>query len=187
VNPGVTAETGRDGLEIEALRTDRYLETLLAARGRGEALSATDAALDPAVRRATDRITRDLVRLHPSFRFEERLARLLADAARDSSRRAAAGADTSILAFPSDPSVPGHTTIAVALPVDIGSIARGRPLLIGGAMASAALSIAGAAWVAWRLSRPSGRTDPWAKAVRAAYTGRIVAPAVRGSRWLRLD
>jgi hypothetical protein len=39
----------------------------------------------------------------------------------------------------------------------------GRPLLIGGALTSAAISIAGAAYVAWRLNHP-----PASAMVRAA-------------------
>ena len=47
-----------------------------------------------------------------------------------------------------------------------------RPLLIGGAaLTSAALSLAGAAWVAWRWRRPVG--SPMARAVRAVARGRL--------------
>ena len=69
----------RDGTEVEALLTDLYLERVLARRGtdRGPA----DADLDPALRHASDRLRRDLTRVHPSFRFEERLALRLAEAA----------------------------------------------------------------------------------------------------------
>ena len=48
----------------------------------------------------------------------------------------------------------------------------GRPLLIGGALTSAALSIAGAAYVAWRLNRPPG--SPMARAARAVARTRLV-------------
>ena len=47
----------------------------------------------------------------------------------------------------------------------------GRPLLIGGALTSAALSLAGAAYVAWRLSRPPA--SPMARAVRAVARTRL--------------
>ena len=75
----------RDAASSEALLTDLYLDTLLA----GAVLDATDrgasrdpsAHLDPAARHAADRLRRDLVRVHPSFRFEERLATRLAEAA----------------------------------------------------------------------------------------------------------
>jgi hypothetical protein len=46
-----------------------------------------------------------------------------------------------------------------------------RPLIIGGAMASAALSLAGAAFVAWLRSRPTG--TPMSRAVRAARHSRV--------------
>jgi hypothetical protein len=49
--------------------------------------------------------------------------------------------------------------------------ARNRPLLIGGALTSAALSIAGAALVAWRRTRPA--RSPMARAVRAAHAERL--------------
>ena len=47
----------------------------------------------------------------------------------------------------------------------------GRPLIIGGALTSAALSIAGAAYVAWRRGRPE-RRDPMARAARAVREAR---------------
>ena len=43
---------------------------------------------------------------------------------------------------------------------------RARPLLIGGALTSAAVSLAGAVIVAWRLSRPA---HPMVRAIRAAH------------------
>ena len=49
--------------------------------------------------------------------------------------------------------------------------ARNRPLLIGGALTSAALSIAGAAIVACRRTRPA--RSPMARAVRAAHAERL--------------
>ncbi len=48
----------------------------------------------------------------------------------------------------------------------------GRPLLIGGALTSAALSLAGAVYVAWRLNRPAG--GPMARAARAVARTRLV-------------
>ncbi|HEX9550518.1 MAG TPA: hypothetical protein VF971_05455, partial [Candidatus Limnocylindrales bacterium] len=78
---------GRDVAEVEALVTDRYLDSLLAAGEmgatpgpgpspglRGRRPRADELALDDAVRLASARLTRDLPRFHPSFRFEERLA-----------------------------------------------------------------------------------------------------------------
>src|SRR4029078_9455329 len=80
----------RDGSEVEALLTDLYLERVLARHGtdRGPA----DADLDPALRRASDRLRRAFTRVPPSFRFEERLALRLAEAAAAARLPAAAGA-----------------------------------------------------------------------------------------------
>jgi len=47
-----------------------------------------------------------------------------------------------------------------------------RPLVIGGALTSAALSIAGAAYVAWRLNRPAA--GPMVRAARAVARTRPV-------------
>jgi HAMP domain-containing protein len=45
-----------------------------------------------------------------------------------------------------------------------------RPLLIGGALTSAAISIAGAAYVAWRRNRPP--TSAMVRAARAVARSR---------------
>jgi hypothetical protein len=47
-----------------------------------------------------------------------------------------------------------------------------RPLIIGGAITSAALSLAGAAYVAWRLNRPVA--GPMVRAARAVARTRPV-------------
>jgi hypothetical protein len=48
----------------------------------------------------------------------------------------------------------------------------GRPLIIGGALTSAALSLAGAVYVAWRLNRPAD--SPMTRAARAVGRTRPV-------------
>jgi hypothetical protein len=48
-------------------------------------------------------------------------------------------------------------------------------LLIGGALTSAALSIAGAAFVAWRLGRPGRAATPMARAARAVRDARLAS------------
>ncbi|HEX2755925.1 MAG TPA: hypothetical protein VHM48_10700, partial [Candidatus Limnocylindrales bacterium] len=53
--------------------------------------------------------------------------------------------------------------------------APNRPLLIGGALTSAALSIAGAAFVAWRLGRPGRASTPMARAARVVRTARLTS------------
>ena len=107
---------GRDVAEVEALVTDRYLDALLASGelavlpgGRLKAGSRNAPGglrLDAAVRLASARLTRDLPRFHPSFRFEERLAVRLAEAAAAMRLPAAAGAEGSVAVIPSAPPAP---------------------------------------------------------------------------------
>ncbi len=54
-----------------------------------------------------------------------------------------------------------------------------RPLLIGGALTSAALSIAGAALVAGRRGGPSRSGGPMVRAARAARSARIAGATPR--------
>jgi hypothetical protein len=168
--------TGRDAIEVEALLTDQYLESLLAARASATPTDAAfgwgDGSLDRGVRLASLRLRRDLPRFHPSFRFEERLALRLAEAAAGLRVAQAAGLEGATVPF-RGARVPPHAgddddaSDMTDWPV---AFRNARPLLIGGAMASAAISIAGAAWMAWRRSRPGG--SPMARAVRAAHAAR---------------
>ena len=163
-------EADRDALEVDALRTDRYLESLLAAHDRRASDAPTDSALDPDVRSAATRLSRDLVRLHPSFRFEERLAARLAEMAAAMRLPAAAGAEgATIRVLPG--ALPPTSDPYDVDPLDQDPQTIPRPILIGGALTSAALSIAGAAWVAWRRSRAP--LSPWARAVRAVHNARL--------------
>ncbi len=160
----------REAGEIDALVTDGYLESLLIARERRAVDTPSSAELDPAVRRAAARLAAAVIRVHPSFRFEDRLAARLADAAARMSLARAAGDEASLGALPASvvelelagsPLGPADPLdlLDPARPEDDGGIPR-RPLLIGGTLASAALSIAGAAIVAWRLNRtPRSRTE----------------------------
>jgi hypothetical protein len=172
---------GRDIAEVEALVTDRYLDSLLAAgeiaampdarsrQGRGRGGGRPGLALDEAVRLASARLTRDLPRFHPSFRFEERLAVRLAETAAAMRLPAAAGAEGRVTVIPIHPSVPdGFDPFADEPDEDDDAVAllATRPLLIGGAVAASALSLAGAAWVAWRRSRGG---SPMGRAARAAH------------------
>jgi hypothetical protein len=168
------AFAGRDGHEVEALVTDRYLDALLAAHGRGaDHAPAATAPPDP-IRAAADRLARDLPRWHPSFRFEEALAARLAEAASRMGLATAAGAEGLVVPLPG-------SGLALDDPDDLvepdDAIADergryGRPLLIGGALTSAALSLAGAAYVAWRLNRPAD--GAMARAARAVARSRPV-------------
>jgi hypothetical protein len=169
----------RDGGEIEALVTDRYLESLLTLGVAGGATpdDGTGARLQPEVRRATDLLRRDLPRFHPSFRFEERVALRLAELAAAMRMPAAAGGEGSVVPITIVP-VAGYPDDGEPTdddPTDDDAAAerleRVRPLLIGGALTSAALSLAGAAYVAWRRTRPP--STPMARAVRAVARGRL--------------
>ena len=167
---------------VDALVTDRYLDGLLAAAERGASATPADIALDAELRAASDLLRRSLVRVHPSFRFEERLAARLADMAevRGAALRAAPAA---VIAFPGRPHARGDATtpaagvadplLAAVLdgvvdPADAADVARAegvrfapRPLLLGGAITSAAISLVGVALVAWRAGHAAdrGRSD----------------------------
>ena len=159
------ASFSRDGSDVDALVTDRYLEALLSAHARGADRGPVPAAPADPIRSAADRLARDLPRLHPSFRFEEALASRLTDAAARMRLPAAVGADGLIM--------PIHGRAAMDdddLPD--GRLAIGRPWLIGGALTSAALSLAGAAYVAWRFNRPAD--SPMVRAARAVARTRAV-------------
>ena len=170
-----------DRAMADALLTDLYLDALLAARERHATDAPTAADLDPAVRAVAARLAADLDRVHPSFRFEERLAVRLAEAAARLRLAMAAGGEASSApsgavdpaGSPLDPADEIGTWPVEADPTGDGDgRVRGRPLLIGGALTSAALSIAGAAaYVAWRRARP--QLTPMARAVRAVGQARL--------------
>jgi hypothetical protein len=184
----------RDASSADALLTDLYLDAILAGRSlRGDAVAGAAAAsgarsggpsgrLDPAVKAASERLRRDLVRVHPSFRFEERLATRLAEAAFALRMPAAVGAEGRVVPFRTPSGRPTAGTPADIDPALIDDLLGtpmafdrrdlGRPLLIGGALTSAALSLAGAALVAWRRTRPG---SPMARAARAVRDARDAA------------
>ncbi len=172
---------GRDAGEVDALVADRYLEDLLATGDRRADDAPAAGSLDPGFRDAARVLRQTLVRVHPSFRFEERLAARLADLAAAQARPAfaAAGGGT-LVPFPTgvrhatrdregragaddplldavlrgdlDPADEAAVAHAAAAPADR------RPLIVGGTViTSAAISIVGVAIVAWRATRPNGR------------------------------
>ena len=189
----------RDAAATDALLTDLYLDALLAGVVRDAVAAGTpdDPAgqLDPAARRAADRLRHDLVRVHPSFRFEERLATRLAEAAVAMRVPIAVGAEGRMVAFRPGPPldldpglIPSEADLVPAeqatqppnadrIESDADPARRvpTRPLLIGGALTSAALSIAGAAFVAWRLGRPGRASTPMARAARAVRDARLAS------------
>ena len=189
----IVQPAGLDPIEVDALQTDRYLDALLSAVERRADDVPADPAVDPTLRLAARRLRDELVRTHPSFRFEERLARCLADAAARMRLATAAGgeAEAAVIPFPApllaDPTLAAELAnpelaallgAASAASTDVTPSAFrpvvARPLLVRGALTSAALSLAGAAFVAWRLTR-GAPADPMARAVRAARAAREAA------------
>lgn len=157
----------RDVGEIEALITDRYLDSLLALQPASvlEPLADSDLPVGTAVRAVSRRLASDLPRFHPSFRFEERLALRLAEVAAAMRLPVAAGGEGQSVAIRRiAPATPDP--LVVVDDADLDARTDGRPLLIGGAVAASALSLAGA-WLAWRR-----RTSPMARAIRAAHAMR---------------
>ena len=152
--------------EVEALITDRYLDSLLAVQPRSDALLGDpDSEVGAAVRAISRRLTTDMPRFHPSFRFEERLALRLAEVAASIRlpMAAAAGGGASVVPFRRNPAATPDPLVVIE-----DEERPGRQVLIGGAVAASALSLAGA-WLAWRR-----RTSPMARAIRAAHELRRV-------------
>jgi len=188
--------------EIDALVADQYLDALLSAGERHADDAPADAVLEPGLRDAARVLRRSLVRVHPSFRFEERLAARLSGlaAAQAAPLLAASGAGGAPLPFPPRPgtgSGMGQSLAGVSLgsadplleailrgdldPADAAAVDHAshggpdrRPLLVGGAITSAAISLVGVAIVAWRATRPSTRPTnrAMARAARAARARR---------------
>ena len=180
------SEAPRDHDAVEALVVDRYLDALLAAAERHADDAPADAVLDPEIRDAARLLRRALVRVHPSFRFEERLAaRLAAFAVAQGREAGAAGGGGALVPF-SRPDAgrevvdPWLAAIIAgdADPADETTMPDGphlpatrRPLIVGGALTSAAISIVGVAWVAWRAGRASAGRAALPLPGRAAHPG----------------
>jgi hypothetical protein len=155
----------RDVGEIEALITDRYLDSLLAIQPASvlEPLGDPDLPVGAAVRAVSRRLTTDLPRFHPSFRFEERLAVRLAELAASMRLPVAAGGGGQPMPIRHIPTATPDPLAVIDGDLDDRDP---RPFLLGGAVAASALSLAGA-WLAWRR-----RTSPMARAIRAAHAMR---------------
>ena len=180
----------QDAEAVEVLVTDRYLDAVLAAGDRPAAASRPGPEPggpdlpEAALQHAGAVVRTALVRVHPSFRFEERLAGRLTDlAAADADRALASGGARrgDVIPFPraATADLLDDPLLAAVLagrldPADEAAVERAarvrppaRPLLLGGAITSAALSLVGVAWVAWRAARPSGST--MSRAAREAH------------------
>jgi hypothetical protein len=135
----------------DARRTEIYLDGLMAAEERGALDAPVDLDVDPAVLFAARRLRADLIRPHPSFRFEEGLARRLAQAAQPATavRPLTPALASAVPVGPGNAVAnSGHAAANLGLPALTGKSAR--PLIVGGV--ASAISI-GAVYVAWRLSR----------------------------------
>ena len=158
------------GREREARRTERYLDGLMDAEERGAERAPVDMDLDPAVLLAARELRASLVRVHPSFRFEDRLASRLAATARQlggsgmearSRRPRLTGSDMAPgVDFEGSPASTRGSRPARAA----------RPLVFGGVGVASAASSLGAVYVAWRWTRASA--PPMVRAARAARSGR---------------
>jgi len=150
--------------EVEALITDRYLDSLLAVQPRPDTLLGDPASeVGEAVRAISRRLSMDLPRFHPSFRFEERLALRLAEVAA-AMRLPLAASGGAVVPFRAAPTATPDPLVVLE-----DDDRPGRQVLIGGAVAASAISLAGA-WFAWRH-----RTSPMVRAVRAAHQLRSAA------------
>jgi hypothetical protein len=155
------------GEEVDALVVDRYIELLLGGSGTDPAvvaLTPRDLELDAAIAAAAAAIAAGLVPASPSVRCVERLAARLAETgsaladARSGGRPPASIAALATAGGHGDPFGPDPERTA-----DLA-----RPLLIGGAITSAAISLAGAAWFARRRRRPGAGSVVATRLVRFA-------------------
>ncbi len=189
----------RDAAAVEALIADRYLDDLLAAADRRAEDAPGDALIAPELRDAARVLRRTLVRIHPSFRFEERLAGRLSELAAAQAHPVAAAGGGVVLPFAgrgTASSLDATDPLLAAIlsggldPADEAAVRAEsragiprRPLLVGGAITSAAISLVGVAWVAWRAARPPARTPGAAmgRAARAAHARRLATDALAGA------
>jgi hypothetical protein len=172
--------------DVDALILDRYLDVLLAGSEPATSPVGDGGVPQAELREIADLVRRSFVRVHPSFRFEEQLSARLATLAAGRSggsglgavipwRAARAARDARMNARFADArhAAAGHDQVAN---VDLASIeidrpadlpgspgarrsSAVRPLLIGGAITSAAVSLAGVAWVARRVVRAPALTE----------------------------
>jgi hypothetical protein len=176
---GPNARWDRRDLPPQAILVDAYLDDLLASGERHASDVPSDAGLDPSTRGTTLRLRHDLTRFHPSFRFEERLSARLAELAAQMRLPAAAGAEGMPLPRPiALRDLPDAELQAIAEgrldPAALDTLPIPRQVLIRGAMASAAVGLAGVAIVAWKVTRP-----PAAPMVRAVRRVRGLTPGAR--------
>jgi hypothetical protein len=138
----------------DARRTERYLDELMAADQRRASEFPVDVDMDPAVRLAARELRADLVRVHPSFRFEEALAARLAAGA----IRLRAGLHVEVDEAEAAPATPGTMSAFRSH----SPAAQGRPVIAMSPAAAltepqAAPSTALPAWALRRLPEMAAR------------------------------
>ena len=165
-------------LTVDALRSDAYVESLLASAERRAPAVPTDVDLDPDVAATARLLQSTLVRVHPSFRFEERLSQRLADVAaamrRDAAPTRGVPADALVPGRAGDGSVlgfPGHASSAGGSAEgslrDLGAVAR--PVVAWASAGAIAASLVARLPVPATAVRPdSGPTVAGAVAVTSA-------------------
>ena len=149
--------TDEDGIQL-----DTYIDRLLAGPDAGPAAVEALPDVEDGMAQTATRLRAELVRFHPSFRFEERLSRRLFEVA-DAQWRGVAGARHQLLrpvALVAAPGAAGSGVSGASAIVGGGRAGqddRHRGLLVGGAIASGVIasgvSLAGAGIVAWRRTR----------------------------------
>ena len=188
------------GRPRDARWTERYLDGLMEAGERGVADVPMDVDIDPAIVLAARQLRADLIRVHPSFRFEEGLAARLARTARRMKAGLPAAAPAEQMLVRTTPApialfrvtdVAASAEFASAGPAsaelaaahdriatpDAGlrrlsalATRTSRPFIVGGVGVASAAISIGAVYVAWRWSRTS--QTPMVRAARAARSGR---------------
>jgi len=157
----------------DAIQLDSYLDRLLAGPDAGPAALDALPAVEVALASTAVRLRTELVRFHPSFRFEERLARRLLEVAEAQLRGSVVEPDRSgepvALAAAGGVGARGIAarrvvTRGLSSPRSRGAADDGhRGLLLGGAIASGVIasgvSLAGAGLVAWRRARTLHRWE----------------------------
>lgn len=121
----------------DAIAIDGHLDRLLGAGPA--AVAASDEAIDPALLRTVEVVQRILVRFHPSFRFEERLAARL----RTQHGVQPGEAGGRVVPFPAPLGTSAPTMLE-------RTERRSRGLIVGGAIASGVSIASIGAVLAWR-------------------------------------
>ena len=146
----------------DGIQLDTYIDRLLAGPEAGPSAVEALPAVEEGMAETATRLRTELVRFHPSFRFEERLARRLMEVAEAQWRGVLVGREqfaqpVVLAAAPGATGLRGAGRAGIAEGRHTVPDDRHRGLLVGGAIASGVIasgvSLAGAGIVAWRRAR----------------------------------